>query len=178
MSKANPRKAMAALLPCPIKVGNDLVVKPMTLAMYAALERIGSPLVTNVDAKDTIELIPSLYLITHGAEEIFRGNILDLAMAWADTVPVTVMRGIREACERQLQTVRDVIPEQDPKKATASAETTAGSPRSSTTSPAPITGPSARSCGRLPSPLSHSFAARKTCATSSARSSRSQKSRK
>lgn len=170
MSKGNPRKAMAALLPLPIGE-----VKPMTLAMYAALERIESPLVTGVDPKDAVELLPSLYLLTHGAEEIFRGNLLELSFAWADTVPVSKMAEIRAACERQLQVVRDVIPEVDPKKAKASADTTAGSPRSSTTSPATTTGPSARSSGKSPSPRSRSSAGRKPCGKSSAGSSRSRK---
>jgi len=39
MSKSNPRKAMAALLPLPIGCGNGVTVKPMTLGMWAALER-------------------------------------------------------------------------------------------------------------------------------------------
>ena len=67
---------MAAVLPLPIGE-----VKPMTLAMYAALERIKSPLITGEDAKDALELLPSLYLLTHGAQEIFKANLLDLALA-------------------------------------------------------------------------------------------------
>ena len=155
MSKANPRKAVAAMMPLPIGE-----VKPMTLAMYAALERIKSPLVTGEDANDAIELLPSLYLLTHGAQEIFKGNLLDLAMAWADTVPVNAMEEIRAACQRQLQTVCDVIPERDPKKAKTSAVTTDGSPRSSTTSRGSTTGLSKRSSGKSRSPLSPSCAAR------------------
>ena len=170
MSKENPRKAMAALLPLPI---GD--VRPMTLAMYAALERIGSPLVTGIPAKDSVELIPSLYLLTHGAQEIFRGNLLKLSMDWADTVPVTAMDEIREACERQLKTVQDVIPERDPKKAKTGAETTAGSPRSSTTSPETTTGHSERSCGKFHSRRSHSSGVRTASGTQIAGSSRSRK---
>lgn len=151
MSKGNPRKAMAAILPLPIGQ-----VRPMTLAMYAALERINSPLVTGIDAKDSIELIPSLYLLTHGAQEIFKGNLLDIAMAWADTVPVSAMDEIRAACDRQLQSVRDVIPEQDPKKGTTSAGTTDGSPRSSTTSRGTTTGRSTKSSGKSRSRRSRS----------------------
>ena len=156
MSKANPRKAMAAVLPLPIGE-----VKPMTLAMYAALERIKSPLITGEDAKDALELLPSLYLLTHGAQEIFKANLLDLALAWADSVPVDALNEIRAACEIQLQVISDVIPEQDPKKARTSADTTAGSPRSSTTSPGPTTGRSARSSGKRRSPYSPSCVGRK-----------------
>lgn len=170
MSKANPRKAMAAMIP-----PGQAVIRPMTLGMYAALERINSPLITGNDAKDTLELLPSLYLLTHDPREVFRGNILDLALQWADTVPVSAMAEIRAACEAQLGAVMDVIPEVDPKKA-PSAVTTGGLPRSSTTSPAATTGPSARSSGKSPSPRSPSSAARK--ASERTRSSRSRKSRR
>lgn len=111
MSKGNPRKAVAAILPAPIGE-----VRPMTLAMYAALERIKSPLVTGEEPKDAAELLPSLYLLTHGAAEIFRGNLVALAFEWADTVPVSAMREIREACERQMKTVMDVMPEAQKKR--------------------------------------------------------------
>ena len=118
MSKANPRKAMAALLPLPIKVGRDLAVAPMTLGMFAALERINSPMVTKREPKDLVELIPSLYLLTHGAKEIFRPDFFDAAFAWADTVPTNVVERIRGACARQLNAAFDVIPEDDGKKKT------------------------------------------------------------
>lgn len=116
MSKGNPKKAVAALLPPPIRCTGGVTVRPMTLAMFAALERIESPMVTGKDAKDMVELIPSIYLLTHGPEAIFDGNLLDLAMRWADTVPVDTMAAVRKACERQMQTVVDVIPEASGKK--------------------------------------------------------------
>ena len=106
MSKANPRKAMAALLP-----PGGAVIRPMTLGVYAALERIGSPLVTGKEPKDTLELIPSLYLLTHDPREVFRGNVLDLAMQWADTQPVGVVERIREAAARQMAAFYDVVPQ-------------------------------------------------------------------
>ena len=107
MSKANPRKAMAAMIP-----PGQSVIRPMTLGVYAALERIGSPLVTGKDAKDTLDLIPSLYLLTHDPREVFRGNILDLAMRWADTQPVEAVAAIKEAAFSQIRTMLDVTPEQ------------------------------------------------------------------
>lgn len=118
MSKGNPKKAVAALLPLPIKAGKDVVVKPMTLGMWAALERINSPLIITPEeghTVDTLELIPSLYLLTHDPIEVFRGNILELSMAWADTVPVKTMDLIREAAYRQMGAAFDVIPEPDQK---------------------------------------------------------------
>ena len=148
MSKGNPRKAMAALLPLPLRVSGGIVVKPMTLGLWAALERIGSPLVTGAEPKDALELIPSLYLLTHDPREVFRGNVVDLAMQWADTVPVGVMHEIRRACDRQMSAVNAVVPEFEQKKA-GSAGTTAGCPRSSTGLPRDTGGGSVRSCGKF-----------------------------
>ena len=146
---------MAALLPLTIGCGNGVTVKPMTLGMWAALERIGSPLVTGEEPKDALELIPSLYLLTHDPREVFAGNVLDLAMQWADTVPVATMDAIRRACYRQMNAAFDVMPEDDPKKATGAA-TTAGLPRSHTGQPRPTTGASRKSCGPSRSPRSAS----------------------
>ena len=144
MSKGNPKKAVAAILPTPVGA-----VKPMTLAMYAALERIESPLVTGAEPKDTAELLPSLYLLTHGAQEIFRGNLVALAFEWADTVPVSAMAEIREACQRQMWVVMDVMPKVQKKTPRATA---AGSPRPATSSRRPTAGASARSSGKSRSP--------------------------
>ena len=145
MSKANPRKAMAALLPLPIKVGRRLAVAPMTLGMFAALERIGSPMASGREPKDLVELIPSLYLLTHGAKEIFRPDFFAAALDWADTVPTSVVGAIRAACYRQLNAAFDVIPEDDGKKKRRPG-TTAGSQRSSTGPRRPTAGASTRSC--------------------------------
>lgn len=145
MSKENPKKAMAALLP-----HATAVIRPMTLGMYAALERIGSPLVTGEEAKDTLELIPSLYLLTHDPREVFRGNILDLAMQWADTQPVSVVDEIKAAVQSQIRDFYAVCPqtEDDPKKKRQA--TTAGSPSSSTGRRSATGGATVKSCGKSP----------------------------
>lgn len=171
MSRANPRKAMAALLPLPIRAGaEDVVVRPMTLGMWAALERIGSPMVTGAQPKDALELIPSLYLLTHDPREVFKGNILDLAMEWADTVPVSVMDAIKAACERQMSAAYAVIPEL--KKKTV-ADTTASSRPSSTGRRVATAGASRKSSGRSPCPRSTSSGgSRSGGLTASGRSSR------
>lgn len=145
MSIGNPKKAVAALMPETFRTPEGLEVKPMTLAMYAALERIASPLVTGKPVKDTAELLPSLYLLTHGADRIFAGNLTALAFAWADTMPVTVVANIRSACEAQMRTVMDVMPEPQKKKP---AETTDGSPRRSTPPRKTTGGATAKSCGK------------------------------
>ena len=144
MSKGNPRKAVASILPTPIETPEKLEVKPMTLAMYAALERIESPLVTGVEAKDTAALLPSLYLLTHGAQEIFRGNLVALAFAWADTVPVSTINSVRAACEAQMKVVMDVMPEAQKKTPRG---TTDGSQRPSTSPRKPTAGATAKSSG-------------------------------
>jgi hypothetical protein len=153
---ANPKKAIAALMPPAIDCGEGASVLPMTLAMWAALERIESPLITGKPAKDTMDLLPSLYLLTHGAAEILSGNLLAKAYEWADTVSPLVMERIRRACDEQITVVTDVIPEGGKKKLQ-----TAGSPRSSTTSRPPTTGRSKKSSGKPRSRHLRSSAAKK-----------------
>lgn len=156
MSKGNPRKAMAALLPLPIRCGCDVVVRPVTLGMWAALERIGSPIVTGNEPKDTLELVPSLYLVTHDPLEVFEEDIIERAMQWADTLPISALDAIRVAYERQIAAAVAVMPQRDELKKGRSAGTTAGSPRSSTGQPHGTTGASKRSSGARRSPRSAS----------------------
>ena len=111
MSKANPRKAVAAILPLTVECPCGTTVRPMTLGMWAALERIGSPLVTGKEPKDTLELVPSLYLLTHDPREVLRGSFFDDAVAWADTLPVSALEEIQRACYRQMGAMFDVLPE-------------------------------------------------------------------
>jgi len=155
MSRTNPEKAMAALIP-----PGQAVIRPMTLGMYAALERIESPLITGKDAKDTLELIPSLYLLTHDPREVFRGNILDLAMQWANTVPVDEMARIRLAANEQIRTMIDVIPE--PPENSTEKKTTDGSPNTSTGRANGTAGRSMKSCGKSRRAQSPSCAGRKS----------------
>ncbi len=160
MGKANPKKAMAALLPLEMKVaGYDFTVRPVTLGMYAALERIGSPLITGQEPKDTLEIIPSLYLLTHDPRLVFSGDLVSDAVAWADTVGVDAVGAIRRAAARQLNAALDVVPQDDedePKK-----KRTAGSPRSSATPPRTSAGDMTRSCGASRSRRSSSSGDRK-----------------
>lgn len=111
MSKTNPRKAVAAILPLAVECPCGCTVRPMTLGMWAALERVGSPLVTGKEPKDTLELVPSLYLLTHDPREVLRGSFFDDAVAWADTLPVSALEEIRAACYRQMGAMFDVLPE-------------------------------------------------------------------
>lgn len=110
----NPKKSLAAILPLPIRIdGTDVVVRPMTLGMWAALERIRSPLISGEQTGDTLELIPTLYLLTHNPCEILSGTLITDAMAWADTIGVKTLFAIREAAAKQISAALDVIPEDD-----------------------------------------------------------------
>lgn len=159
MSRANPRKAIAALVPMTRHLRHGVVIRPMTLAMYAALERIKSPLVTGETPKDLMELVPSLYLITHDPRDLYRtSNLLDLAMTWADSLPVTVVEEIRRAAEESMREATDVIPEMDEEG--AKKKRTAGSPASSTGAPRRSTGASRTSSTASLSPQSASSGGR------------------
>ena len=149
MSQGNPKKAVAALMPGSETTPEGLVVRPMPLALYAALERIESPLVTGREPKDAAELLPSLYLLTPGADQIFAGNLTALAFAWADTMPLTALQHIREACDRQMRVVMDVMPEAQKK---TQRETTAGAPRPFTPRQRSTAGASGKSSGKSRSP--------------------------
>ena len=155
MSKANPRKAMAALLPLAVECPCGATVRPMTLGMWAALERIGSPLVTGEDPKDALELVPSLYLLTHDPREVLRGSFFDDAVAWADTLPVSALAEIRDACYRQMGAMFDVLPEVKKKP----RPETGGSPSSPDGRRGSSGGAGKTSCGASPSPRSRSSAA-------------------
>lgn len=112
MSKGNPDKAMAALLPLPIRVSGGYSVNPMTLGMFAALERIKSPLVNpDIHDGDMLDLIPSLYLLTHDPLEVFKADLIVASMDWANTVPPTILAEIQTAAYKQINTALDVVPE-------------------------------------------------------------------
>ena len=157
MSKTNPRKAMAALLPLAVECPCGAVVRPMTLGMWAALERIGSPLVTGKEPKDTLELVPSLYLLTHEPREVLRDTFFDDAVAWANTLPVSAVEEITRACYRQMGAMFDVLPEVKKK----SSPETGGSPRPSTGRPTCTDGASVKSSGKSRRLRSSSSGARK-----------------
>ena len=110
---------MAAILPLAVECRCGATVRPMTLGTWAALERIGSPLVTGKEPKDTLELVPSLYLLTHDPREVLRGTFFEDAVAWADTMPVSALEEIQHACYRQMGAMFDVLPEVKKKRPSA-----------------------------------------------------------
>ena len=147
---------MAALLPLAVKCPCGETVRPMTLGMWAALERIGSPLITGEPPKDALELIPSLYLLTHDPREVLASGFFDAAVAWADSLPVTALGEIRDACYRQMDAMGDVLPEV--KKKTSPA--TAGSRRSPTGRRASTAGAGAKADSRNATGAAESAAVR------------------
>jgi len=126
MSQANPQKAVAAMLPAPIDCGHGVRVLPLSLAHYALLERIGSALVAAERREvSPLELIPSLYIVTRPARETMEAieDLSALALAWAETVPATILMRARDAVTAQIKLMMDVAPrpEEDKKKAGTTA---------------------------------------------------------
>ena len=115
----NPRKALSAALPPAIDVcGGAYSVKPITLGAFALLERYRSPMLFPRSGKpaETLDLLPSLYILTHDAADCLSGNILDKAVEWADAVGVDAIGEIREAAAlaaaikaKSLQMVREAL---------------------------------------------------------------------
>ena len=119
----NPKKALRSVLPRAIDVGEGYAVRPITLGMYALLERINSPLLTNAAQKGgTLELLPSLFVLTHEPMEALEGDLLAKSVAWADSVSAGIVERIRDAAFKQIQALTDVLPESGKqKKKTATA---------------------------------------------------------
>lgn len=128
MSEQMPRKALDALLPDPAPVeGTGESVRPFTLALYAVLERIGSPLLTaGGPAPDALALLPSLYAACRGAEAALASdNLLLDAVRWADSLPPSALPALERAARLQISRMVDVAP--TAKKAAGTTGTTAGS---------------------------------------------------
>lgn len=146
MSRANPRKAIDALMPLSIEAGG-VTIQPMTLGLYAALEKIGSPLLTG-ETVQTLDWLPTLYLMTHDPEEALVGNLADKAFAWAKTQPVTIVESIRRAAFVQMGRVEDVLPQAKKKRTRPNKVTTDGSSNGSTMPPVATAGATAKLCGK------------------------------
>ena len=126
MSKANPRKAVRALLP-ESKSGDGWTVRPLTLATYAILERIKSPLLGVVPADGVLSLVPSLYVLTHDPLDSLSGDLFGKSVKWADSLPPAALVAIRDACDAQIRAMIDVVPEV-PQDDSKKKDTTDGSP--------------------------------------------------
>lgn len=122
----NPRAALAALLPPPVAVPCTAEeVRPFSLAMFAALDAIRSPLLYG-SAEDAtpIAVIPSLFVACRGWREAQRPDLLARAMDWADALPPSALAALKDAVAAQVRVLLDVTPESKKKDGTAQ---TAGS---------------------------------------------------
>lgn len=114
----NPAAALDALLPEPIPVeGTGEVVRPLSLALYAQLDRIDSPLVGGGGETDAFALLPSLFLLCRGPQAAFGGRLMERAVEWADALPPSALVAIRDAAERQIAAMVDVVPQSKKKAA-------------------------------------------------------------
>ena len=159
MCELNPAAALRALLPRPIPIeGAGLGVRPLSLAAFALLDEIGSPLLQDGAGRPgTLSLLPSLYVLTHDALEVLDGmageNLLRTALAWAETLPPAAMRDIERAARAQIAAVLAVAPRGKKEEGT---RTTDGSPRLPTSPQAPTGGRSPTSSTASPPPRSRS----------------------
>ena len=117
----NPRAALAALLPPPVvlaDIGEE--VRPFSLAMFAALDAIRSPLLYG-SAEDATPLavIPSLFVACRGWREAQRPDLLARAMDWADALPPSALPALKDAVAAQVRVLLDVTPESKKKDGTA-----------------------------------------------------------
>ena len=156
VAKPNPRKALAAFLPASIPIpGTDVAVRPLTLAAYAILEKIGSPLVVPSEGVTALDVIPTLYVLTHDPVEVMSEDLAAASVAWADGLAPSALIPIEEAARRQVRAWLDVLPEVEKKKTNTRA--TDGSPNSPDGPAKPTDGPGARWLSRLRRRLSRFF---------------------
>ena len=169
MSAANPRKGISALLPRTIEVGGGYAVRPLSLGMYAILERIKSPMLDSGAHPDALELVPTLFALTHDPLESLSGNLFEKSVAWADEVDPKMLVRIRDAAAKQIAAMTDVIPEADPKKKEV---TTDGSSATPSSRPRPTAGDMRKSCGGPRRRRSPSSGGRTSSSTATTRPSR------
>lgn len=84
----NPEKALDAILDGERKAGG-LTVKPLTLARYALLEKIKSPILTGEG--DMTGLIESIYVMSAPVEDLAGRDVGEIkrdACVWADSLPL------------------------------------------------------------------------------------------
>lgn len=107
----NPAAALAALLPQPVPVEcTGEVVRPFSLALYAALDSIHSPLLYG-GATDVLALVPSLFIACRGVGVAFAPHLLERSMEWADALPPSALPALRDAVKTQISALMDVTPE-------------------------------------------------------------------
>lgn len=132
----NPKAAIDALLESAVQAGR-LTVYPLTVARYALLELIESPLVVvDLDAKlTTLDVIPTIYVMTQPAKALAKYSSRNVdalkedAFEWAeDGVTAASVPTVVNMLAQKLLDLRRVAPEavEDSKKKPDRSRLTAG----------------------------------------------------
>lgn len=107
----NPEKAVDAILEGEVQTETD-VVFPLTIARYAYLEKIGSPLLTG--KPDIDGTLATAFVMTCPRDQLKKlrkkEDVLEAALEWADSRPFDQLAGIVDAVVEKLQTLGYVAP--------------------------------------------------------------------
>lgn len=124
MDNTNPSVALDALLESTVKVGN-IEVHPLTVARYALLEMVKSPLVNFGNKLDILTAIPSVYIMAVPAKELRKYNSHNIqqleedAFEWAEeALVIDSVAKVLDLLAQKLLDLRRIMPEdvQDSKK--------------------------------------------------------------
>ena len=128
MSTGNPQTALDALLETESTKSR---VKPLTIARYALLELVESPLTSKAKTPTLANIIPTLYIMCAETEDLrgwsskSAGELVDEAYRWADGVEdIGLVNELVAGVVDKVKQANYVAPE--PKKAEAASRPTAG----------------------------------------------------
>lgn len=118
MDNANPDVALNALLESTVNVGN-IEVHPLTVARYALLEMVKSPLVNFGNKLDILTAIPSVYIMAVPAKELRKYNSHNIqqleedAFEWAeDALVIDSVAKVLDLLAQKLLDLRRIMPEE------------------------------------------------------------------
>lgn len=103
----NPQAALDAILAAPIPVAKGIAVYPLSLDLFAKLDVIGCPVLTQGPCRAT-EMIPSFYLSTHPEAPL--DGLAEASAAWARTLPAGLLKPLSAAFGRQVAAAEAVVP--------------------------------------------------------------------
>lgn len=112
---SEPKMAIDAVLASEEKVEN-ITVYPITLARYALMELVDSPLVKGGDLTP-IALIPTLYIMTQPREKLRGFNsknidaFIDNSMDWAEGISPAALGQLMTRISQSFKTILDVAPQ-------------------------------------------------------------------
>ena len=122
--KLDPRSAVEALFPTPIKLDFGVTVYPLSLAHYALLEKINSYILVPDHQPTQDEVLMSFYICTHEPKDILDDfdNLKTISYQWAEQLPPSIVPDITSNISLQISRMMDVIPlTSDKKKVTQTA---------------------------------------------------------